>query len=709
MTHKLQRFFSKKDMGGFPDDFMKEELRKAKENMENKNTGRKIYDCFCFFNELQTLELRLNILDPVVDYFVICESSVTHTGLRKPFYYGENKERFEKFAHKIIHVKVTDTPDKFGATPNVLFTTPEANRIWKFIGATTTFNRATEPHYGRDFWQKECIGRGLVNCNDEDIIISSDCDEIPNPEVLKKLDTFFDPEKFYSFQQNSYYYYLNMLKETDWFGSRMGTYGKLKNYSFNELRRQTNTPIPNGGWHFSFQGGLEKVKTKIESYSAVDMNTDYYKNNLSKNINEGIDPFERSKLTEVPIDETFPEYLRKNIDLYGNMIKNHTQMEHTQPQSEQKKTEQGKSEKAEGLLVSAKEASSISMSFRHRNFIVISNYNEDPSWIKKYPNDYIIYDRSDDGRSLGSLKVIKSKNVGYNLADYFTFIIDNYDKLPEYTTFCKGNIFPRHMSEKRFEELVDNQCFTPLFDHSYEHQPKMPVCMFSCDGAWSEINNGISLPDKSQHPTKYISSYNDLLKFCFTDALIPQYITFAAGGNYVVPRNNILKYTKTFYQNLRFIISHHQLSGESHLVERALYTIWMCNFKPNPKFNDVLVNEATFAIREWSALTTRNVNPPQKATQVAAGKNPSDYKNMEVLCTIKLKEAHIPFYPPAPNPYVIDAKMFELIFEGMRFEDCSFTQGSQEEAEAYLSSVLFPRMKGQANATFIIDKTYKRK
>jgi len=72
-----------------------------------------IYDCFCFFNELEILELRLNILDSVVDKFVICESTVTHTGQPKKMYFEENKDRFSKFLHKIIHLKISDTPDDF--------------------------------------------------------------------------------------------------------------------------------------------------------------------------------------------------------------------------------------------------------------------------------------------------------------------------------------------------------------------------------------------------------------------------------------------------------------------------------------------------------------------------------------------------------------------------------------------------------------------
>ena len=57
----------------------------------------KIYDCFPFFNELDLLEIRLNYLDPVVDYFVLCESRVTFSGISKNLFYEDNKEDSKKY------------------------------------------------------------------------------------------------------------------------------------------------------------------------------------------------------------------------------------------------------------------------------------------------------------------------------------------------------------------------------------------------------------------------------------------------------------------------------------------------------------------------------------------------------------------------------------------------------------------------------------
>lgn len=286
----------------------------------------KVYDTFCFFNELDLLELRLNILDPVVDYFVICESSVTHTGAPKPYYFEENKERYTKFLHKIIHLKIEDTPNDFINLPEIKdSSTPDGHcvsQIYEFIKTQTNrFNRRTEIHYGRDFFQKECVRRGLINCDDNDVVMFSDCDEIPNPDLIPLAKEFLSDAKFFSFSQIGYYYYLNMLKEHGWKGTRIGKYKDLKDYSFNELRGNTWPTLSEGGWHFSYMGGSEKVKTKIMSFSAQEMNNPHVIQSIETNIENGIDPFFRGKLTKVDLDESYPKFLLENIEKYKHMLK----------------------------------------------------------------------------------------------------------------------------------------------------------------------------------------------------------------------------------------------------------------------------------------------------------------------------------------------------------------------------------------------------
>lgn len=215
------------------------------------------------------------------------------------------------------------------------------------------------------------------------------------------------------------------------------------------------------------------------------------------------------------------------------------------------------------------------------NFLVISNYHNDLSWVPAYTDRYLVYDRSKQGiypPELDRTKIIKQPNVGYNLYDYFTYIIDNYDDLPAVVIFVKGNVFPRHVTEAEWNRLMNNRYFTPIEDWRM-HLEQWPVSFFSSDGGFCEINNNWYL---QYHPTKYFATYNDFLSFCFADSVIPRYIRFAPGANYVVPKENIQKYSKVFYENLRTFVSHGQLSGESHIIERALHTIWGGSYEPSP-------------------------------------------------------------------------------------------------------------------------------
>jgi len=300
----------------------------------------KIYDGFLFFNELDLLEIRLNVLNDVVDQFILVESSVTHQGAPKPFIFEENKDRFTKFLPKITHIKVTNTPTDFVNLPIINPITYEDQilyNIYEDIKKTKLFNRATEQHFGRDFFQKECIKLGMKQANDNDILLSADLDEIPNPEYLKRLNEYFEPNQFYTFNQTHYCYYLNMLHyshidnsrngnmeiNTNWKGTRMGTWVKIKNYSINELRAQNNNDLINSGWHFSWMGGIDRVKNKLQSYSHKENNQKHFIDNVDKMLSseDVIYDFRGDKSIKVEIGYDHPEWLIENIDKFKRLVK----------------------------------------------------------------------------------------------------------------------------------------------------------------------------------------------------------------------------------------------------------------------------------------------------------------------------------------------------------------------------------------------------
>lgn len=240
-----------------------------------------------------------------------------------------------------------------------------------------------------------------------------------------------------------------------------------------------------------------------------------------------------------------------------------------------------------------------------KNFLVVSSFNNELSWISKRTQNYLIYERGHDGvrqRGVDYAKVIRSPNVGYNLYDYFTYIIDHYSSLPDCVIFSKGNIFPRHVSEQYFDKISNNGFFTPIIDVA-RHSPVWPISDFLSDASYIEINNSWYL---GSHPVKYFHSLNEFLQFCFVDPIIPRYIEFAPGANYVVPRENILKLPKQFYENLRFLISYISLPGEAHIVERALQTMWTCNYEISDKMLGPLDDLASLPVfpcrpRSWKS------------------------------------------------------------------------------------------------------------
>jgi beta-1,4-mannosyl-glycoprotein beta-1,4-N-acetylglucosaminyltransferase len=290
----------------------------------------KIYDSFLFFNELDLLEIRLNILYPYVDFFIISEQSKTHSGLEKEWIFEQNKDRFAKFEDKIIYHK-QDTEDfEYHDYSNLqLIENPSSkyeenkNRIINFFNKASHFPKDAK-HYCRDYLHREMLHFCYDMCDDDDVILISDLDEIPNPKILQNLDKFYDKQKIYRFEQNMYYYYLNVLKETQWKGTTLINKKKLMSTDINSTRvnENFNVVLSYGGWHFSFIGGTEMIKKKIESYGFQEANHSAVKDNIASNVTNLQDLFGRpdTSLQKVEIDNSYPEYIINNKDKLDKFI-----------------------------------------------------------------------------------------------------------------------------------------------------------------------------------------------------------------------------------------------------------------------------------------------------------------------------------------------------------------------------------------------------
>jgi len=266
----------------------------------------KVFDCFLFFNELDLLEIRLNILNECVDYFVIVESAITFQGEEKEYLFEKNLSRFAKFKNKIIHFKVEKYSLDFVNLPYMvdIQSTDEKilNAIYGHIDTCPDFDKQKEFWWGNEFYQRECIMRALAVANpaQDDLILLSDVDEIPNPETVSKIKAEILPASLVGLRQYEFCYYLNYYHNSDWVGTSAFLYGEFSDASLNAIRLSTKRDgkfssqvLDNGGWHFTSIGSVEAIQKKLKSWGHRELNTSAVLNGVEYNVCHGYDIFRR--------------------------------------------------------------------------------------------------------------------------------------------------------------------------------------------------------------------------------------------------------------------------------------------------------------------------------------------------------------------------------------------------------------------------------
>lgn len=231
-----------------------DEIEKSKYQYD----GKKVIDCFTFYNELDMLEFRLTELDDVVDTFILVEATKTHSGKPKPLNFLKNKKRFKKWLHKIYYYVVDDLP----------------------------LGEDSKHDWFREEYQRNAIVTPLshLSLNPLDIVIMSDLDEIPDIDTIKEFKRTSVPYGSVGLCMDWYYY--NLTTRLNAIEDPMkSTKAKVFHYetlfknplSMSEIRHSEWYAVFEGGWHLTFFMNEDKIIEKLESYAHQEFNVDKIK------------------------------------------------------------------------------------------------------------------------------------------------------------------------------------------------------------------------------------------------------------------------------------------------------------------------------------------------------------------------------------------------------------------------------------------------
>jgi len=291
----------------------------------------KIFDCFMYFDEEVVLDLRLNTLNEFVDYFVIVESIFTHKGDKRELRF--NHKKFEKYKDKIIYLVYEEQPEGL-----VKIKDQNSDHGGYIINALI-----------RENGQRNFISKGLSLADDEDFVLISDVDEIPN---LKSINFKNYQKKIIQFRQEMFYYKFNLkLPNLVWTGTKACKKKNLispqwlrnikdKKYPFFRLDTYFSKTkyisvkfIDNGGWHFSNIKSAEEIEHKLKSYlhhrefDINPLNTEEIKNIIDRKqaiydlkVDKRVNKIGNgSSLENYPINK-LPLYLQMNKNKYKQWI-----------------------------------------------------------------------------------------------------------------------------------------------------------------------------------------------------------------------------------------------------------------------------------------------------------------------------------------------------------------------------------------------------
>jgi beta-1,4-mannosyl-glycoprotein beta-1,4-N-acetylglucosaminyltransferase len=197
-----------------------------------------LVDGFMFYNELDILELRLEVLDRYVDQFILVEAEVNHVGGPKELFFEKNKQRYAKWLHKIRHIVMTAEE------------APKEENPWC-----------------REKYQRDCILKGLGEIPNHAIIMISDVDEIPDLSIVpfEKLPHIVNSVHMWMFEYSLDY----LFTGEPWIGTVITNCELLKRQGPNYFRdnRWKFPVVQYAGWHLSSFGTPQHVWNKMQTFA----------------------------------------------------------------------------------------------------------------------------------------------------------------------------------------------------------------------------------------------------------------------------------------------------------------------------------------------------------------------------------------------------------------------------------------------------------
>lgn len=262
-----------------------------------------LIDCFLLHDELDVLEFRLKILDPLVEKFVIVEADRTFSGNQKPFYLDENYDRFRPWYNKIIYERF-HVPDEL--LPDIGIPQPTkydpSHQCWRIEHA-----------------QRNAITEACSGFPSNTLVLLGDVDEIPRREAVEFLvANSLNKDTPTVLMQYIFSYNLRFLRNILWHGTIFTDMKTLREEGVQGLRsRKDNIPegINQSGWHLSWFGGVGRIKHKLESFSHQEFNKDEYKDSqrIAHCIETGDSLLDNSEPVMYVAPQAFPDYFRENV------------------------------------------------------------------------------------------------------------------------------------------------------------------------------------------------------------------------------------------------------------------------------------------------------------------------------------------------------------------------------------------------------------